>query len=72
MTAQIDYSVFNTDLATIPALSADEKAVMLETLKVTYEHAKGMTFDGLLPASILLEYGAEMKAIWAALGFVPR
>ena len=67
-----NFAVFATDLSTIPAMAATEKAELLATLRSTYAAAKEAAFEGLLPGALLVEYGVEMKAIWAALGYTPQ
>jgi hypothetical protein len=67
-----NYSVFATALSTIPAMTAAEKLELLATLRITYAAALEAAFDGLLPGALLVEFGAEMTAIWAALEYTPK
>lgn len=67
-----NFAVFATDLSTIPAMTVTEKADLLATLRSTYAAALEFAFEGLLPGELLVEYGVEMKAIWAAVGYTPK
>lgn len=67
-----NYAIFATPIDSIATMTELEKADLLATVRVTYAAALNLTFDGLLPVSILMEFGAETNAIFAALGYDPK
>lgn len=67
-----NYLVFATNPATVAGLTPVEKAILLATLKSTYAAALDAAFEGLLPGAVLVEFGAEMTTLWAALGYTPK
>lgn len=69
---QANFGAFATDLSTIPTMTEDEKATLIADLKEAYEAAFYFWSQGNLPQCLLLEYGAEMKAIWNAMGYSPK